>query len=145
MRAGDVGGHCLWDDLPYSPKPPRADQPIVKAFKLFLHILLGFSLLATAALMVLVTLPLVAERHEAEARYRETAEDFAEISAGLREVENTLTLLTTSLEAVEHEVRSELRMIKPGEKLVLIQREKRPAIDTTLYRDEQANGVALGH
>lgn len=107
--------------------------------------MLGLSVVATAVMMVLVTLPLVEERHAAEARYRQTAEDFAAISAEKQEVEHTLTMLTTSLEAVEREVRRELRMIRPGEKLILIKREKRPSQSGALYQPEAPEGVALGH
>ena len=63
------------------------------------------------------------ERGEAEARYRHQMEQVAAVTEDLDAVERRLRLLTTSMTAVEHEVRLHLKMVAPGERLVMIQYE----------------------
>mgnify|MGYP006311507297 FL=1 len=82
-------------------------------------------LLVLAALPYLVYENLLSEKeaHQAERNYERTARQLELTTQNLREVEHRLTRLTTSVEAVEDEAREQHRMIKPGETLLLVERE----------------------
>ncbi len=63
------------------------------------------------------------DREVARARYARAATDLGRVTGELNATENRLRKLTTSLHAVEWEAREELQMVKPGERLVLLQFE----------------------
>jgi cell division protein FtsB len=79
-------------------------------------------------IIVLLFLPLLIHENlvarenvdRARAEYERTATRLKTTTADLQRIERRLTRLTTSLGAVEDEVREQHRMIRPGETLVLI-------------------------
>jgi len=64
------------------------------------------------------------EMERAEVRYDLTAKELVQSTSALSIIEKRLTRLTNSLEAVEEEARRELRMVRPGEKFLLLDYEK---------------------
>lgn len=82
-----------------------------------------------AFIPVLVVANLVSgqEMERAQVRYELTAKELVQSTATLTKIENRLTRLINSVEAVEEEARRELRMVRPGEKFLLLDYEKRTA------------------
>ncbi len=66
------------------------------------------------------TMEVLEEHSKAHGHYAETAAELERINDRLRQSEQRLQRLTSSLEAVELEARHQFRMIKPGETLVLV-------------------------
>ncbi len=88
--------------------------------------------LRTATVLAVVLLALAAgysalemeeERRAAQEHYERTMAEVEQVNARLQQTERRLQRLTSSLEAVELEARYQLRMIKPGETLVLVRPE----------------------
>lgn len=86
--------------------------------------------LATIAAIVLLAgavawsgVELLQERGKARQGYEQTRQELQNVSERLSQTETRLRRLTTSVEAVELEARYQLRMIKPGERLVIVRSE----------------------
>ncbi len=77
-------------------------------------------------MLAVSTLVIGEETTRARARYDQTAESIRRTNARLEGIEGKLRQLTGSVVAVEEEVREQLRMVKPGESLILIRREGAP-------------------
>jgi cell division protein FtsB len=81
---------------------------------------------ALAPLLAWSTMLLREEVATTQARYQHEAAELAQLTARMEQVERRLRLLTSSVPAVEQEVRRTLRMVRPGEHLVLFQYERDP-------------------
>lgn len=93
--------------------------------------LIPFVLRALAATGLALTVPAylisaydsrreVSAAHE---EYQAAREELQRTERSLEEVEEKLLRLSTDLDAVEDEIRKQLRMIHPGEELILIEYE----------------------
>ena len=81
-----------------------------------------------------------AEIDIARDRYKRTLHHERRSDADLASVEGRLVRMTTSLEAVEDEVREQHRLVRPGERLVLLEYEHTPHIAPDTVADELALG-----
>lgn len=82
--------------------------------------------MGSAPVIALSNLVIMEETAKARQRYVETLDAFRQSQGELRGVEDKLRRLTSSVDAVEVEVRQQLRMVKPGEALILIRQEETP-------------------
>lgn len=85
-------------------------------------ILMAVVVLALPAL-VLSNRMMATEVEVARENYRIQVESLNQTTASLQATEHRLHRLTSSMSAVEQEVRSHLRLIRPGETLMLIEVE----------------------
>ncbi len=79
----------------------------------------GFVLLFLAC--IVSTLDSRREVAKARSQYEQAHSSVEKTEESLREVEQRLLRLSTDIDAVEDEVRRQLRMIRPGEELILIE------------------------
>ncbi len=80
------------------------------------------ALLAVVPVLVVGGVLMQLEYTQARAQYLETKTTLEETTGRLAAAERRLRELTTSVDAVEREVRRQLHLIKPGERLLVIQR-----------------------
>lgn len=80
------------------------------------------ALLAVIPVLVAGGVLMQLEHRQARAQYLETKATLDETTGRLAAAERRLRELTTSVDAVEREVRRQLHLIKPGERLLVIQR-----------------------
>ena len=95
----------------------------MKFFRLSIHLTMILAVLAFIPALALSAIWVKGERVRARARYEHTASDFRQSTRSVQQVEGKLRALTQNVGAVEEEVREQLRMVKPGESLVLIHHE----------------------
>ena len=98
----------------------------MRLFRLSIKILLVLVVAGSIPVLAVSTLVIGEETTRAKARYDQTAESIRRTNARLEGIEGKLRQLTGSVVAVEEEVREQLRMVKPGESLILIRREGAP-------------------
>lgn len=91
--------------------------------KIFTRIALLFCLIAMIPAMILGIGFLRGEEAEAKALYEYEVSRLNEITTEMERAETRLRQLTGSVEAVEKEARTQLRLVRPGERLVLIEEE----------------------
>lgn len=98
----------------------------MNALRTALRLLVLFTALATLPVLGWTALALQEEGARAQERYHAMAAQLDETTRDLRAVEGRLTRLSTSVAAVEEEARIQMRMVRPGERLVLISRPGQP-------------------
>lgn len=95
----------------------------MRRFKIILRLSLIAAAISAMPLLLLANYALDSEVTEARTRYEVTADQLRETTESLEQTEARLKELTSSLDAVEREVRAQLQMVKPGEKLVIVEYE----------------------
>ncbi len=80
-----------------------------------------FFLTAVAGVFVLLFLPGLTARNNARAQYKLAQQGVEEIQSTKFELENRLSALRTHVDSVELGARVEYRLIKPGERIELIE------------------------
>jgi cell division protein FtsB len=92
--------------------------------RLVLRLLFVVALSLALPSLVVSIMETVVVAKQAESDYERALTEFRESEARLRAVEERLVLLSSNVSAVEDEVRRQLRMIRPGEELYLIERSE---------------------
>jgi cell division protein FtsB len=87
------------------------------------RLILLLALLLAIPMMMEMNRVLSVEAQRAREKYENQVQSLRKVTQSLEAAEHRLHRMTSSVSAVEMEVRSSLRLVKPGERLVLVEHE----------------------